>query len=48
MAGERGADLALYRFAANKRAALAFCAGLLEEFARFPTDPSKVNPGEPA
>lgn len=48
MASERGADLALYRFAANKRAALAFRAGLLEEFARFPTDPSKVSPGEPA
>lgn len=48
MAGERGADLALYRFVANKRAALAFCAALIEEFAKFPTDPSAVNPGEPA
>src|SRR5205085_725348 len=46
--GERGADLALYRFAVNKRAALAFCAGLIEEFERFPTDPSAVSPGEPA
>ena len=48
LAGDRGTDLALYRFAANKRAALAFCAGLIEEFAEFPTDPSAVNPGEPA
>jgi len=48
LAGERGADLALYRFAANKRAALAFCAGLIQEFEGFPTDPSAVSPGEPA
>src|SRR3954462_6943943 len=48
LAGDRGTDLALYRFAANKRAALAFCAGLIEEFGEFPTDPSAVNPGEPA
>jgi hypothetical protein len=48
ISGERGADLALYRFAVNKRAALAFCAGLIEEFERFPTDPSAVKPGEPA
>jgi len=48
MAGERGADLALYRFAANKHAALAFCAGLIDEFGAFPTDPSAVRPGEPA
>jgi hypothetical protein len=48
LAGDRGTDLALYRFVANKRAALAFCAGLIEEFGEFPTDPSAVNPGEPA
>ena len=48
VSGERGADLALYRFVANKRAALAFCAALIDEFAKFPTDPSAVHPGEPA
>ena len=48
LAGDRGTDLALYRFAANKRAALAFCAGLIQEFGEFPTDPSAVNPGERA
>lgn len=48
VAGERGSDLVLYRFQVNKRAALAFCSGLLEEFARYPTDPGKVHPGEPA
>jgi hypothetical protein len=48
IAGDRGADLALYRFVANKRAALAFCAALIEEFGEFPTDPSAVKPGEPA
>lgn len=48
MAGERGTDLVLYRFQVNKRAALAFCAGLIDELARFPTDPGKVHPGEPA
>jgi len=47
LAGDRGTDLALYRFHANKRAALAFCAGLIEEFGEFPTDPGAVNPGEP-
>jgi len=44
LAGDRGTDLALYRFVANKRAALAFCAGLIQEFGEFPTDPSAVNP----
>jgi hypothetical protein len=48
LSGDRGSDLALYRFVVNKRAALAFCAGLIEEFAEFPTDPRAVNPGEPA
>jgi hypothetical protein len=43
--GARGDDLALFRFFANKRAVLAFSQGLLEEFARFPTDPSKVAKG---
>ena len=47
MAGERGTDLVLYRFLVNKRAALAFCAQLIEEFGEFPTDPAKVDPGEP-
>jgi hypothetical protein len=46
-AGERGSDVALFRFFANARAAVAFCAGLLDEFARFPTDPSRVAPGDP-
>jgi len=44
---ERGADLALFRFFANGRAVLAFCDGLVLEFARFPTDPSKVAKGAP-
>jgi len=48
LAGDRGTDLALYRFVANKRAALAFSAGLIQEFGEFPTDPSAVNPGQPA
>ena len=48
LAGERGSDLALYRFTVNKRAALAFCAALIEEFAAFPTDPSRVDPGPAA
>jgi hypothetical protein len=48
LSGDRGSDLALYRFVVNKRAALAFCAGLIEEFDEFPTDPRAVNPGEPA
>jgi hypothetical protein len=43
--GERGADLMLVRFAANKRAAVAFCAQLLQDFAKFPTDPSQVGKG---
>jgi len=48
MVGERGTDLVLYRFLVNKRAALAFCSGLIEEFGEFPTDPARVDPGEPA
>jgi hypothetical protein len=48
MTSERGSDLVLYRFAANQRAALAFSAGLLAEFEKFPTDPGKVHPGEPS
>jgi hypothetical protein len=47
LVGDRGTDLALYRFVANKRAALAFCAGLIQEFGEFPTDPSAVSPGQP-
>jgi hypothetical protein len=43
--GEPGSDVALFRFFANARAIVAFCAALIEEFARFPTDPSKVSPG---
>jgi len=46
MKGERGTDLVLYRFQVNKRAALAFCNGLIEEFGEFPTDPARVDPGE--
>lgn len=46
LTGDRGSDLALYRFVANKRAALAFCASLIEEFGEFPTDPAAVHPGE--
>jgi len=45
--GEPGSDVALFRFFANSRAVVAFSAALLEEFARFPTDPSRVSPGEP-
>jgi hypothetical protein len=48
LSGDRGSDLALYRFHVNKRAALAFCSSLIEEFGEFPTDPHAVNPGEPA
>ena len=48
VSGERGADLALYRFVANQKAAVSFCAALIDEFAKFPTDPSRVDPGEPA
>jgi hypothetical protein len=44
---ESGADLALFRFFANGRAVLAFCNALLAEFARFPTDPSRVSKGSP-
>jgi len=47
LSGDRGSDLALYRFQVNKRAALAFCSSLIEEFGEFPTDPRAVNPGEP-
>ncbi len=45
LSGARGDDLALFRFFANGRAVLAFCGALLEEFGRFPTDPSRVDPG---
>ena len=45
--GEPGSNVALVRFFANGRAVVAFCAALLEEFARFPTDPSRVSPGDP-
>jgi hypothetical protein len=44
--GDPGSDVALFRFFANGRAVVAFCAGLLDDFARFPTDPSRVSPGE--
>jgi hypothetical protein len=44
--GDAGSDVALVRFFANGRAVVAFCAALLEEFGRFPTDPSRVSPGE--
>jgi hypothetical protein len=45
--GEPASDVALFRFFANARAVVAFCAALLDEFARFPTDPSRVSPGDP-
>jgi len=48
LSGDRGSDLVLYRSMVNKRAALAFCAGLIEEFGEFPTDPGAVRAGEPA
>jgi hypothetical protein len=44
---ESGADLALFRFFSNGRAVLAFCNALIAEFARFPTDPSRVAKGSP-
>ena len=44
--GGPASDVALFRFFANGRAVVAFCASLLEEFARFPTDPSRVAPGD--
>jgi hypothetical protein len=44
--GDAGSDVALVRFFANARAVVAFCAALLEEFGRFPTDPTRVSPGE--
>lgn len=45
-AGERGADLALFRFYANARAVVSFCAALIAEYQNYPTDPSKVVKGE--
>ena len=45
-AGERGADLALFRFFANARAVVSFCAALIAEYQNYPTDPSRVAPGE--
>jgi hypothetical protein len=44
--GTRGADLSLFRFAANARAVVAFCAALIAEFQRYPTDPGAVHKGE--
>lgn len=46
LAGERGADLSLFRFAANARAVAAFCSALIAELQRFPTDPGAVHKGE--
>jgi hypothetical protein len=40
-----GSDLALFRFPATLRGVASFQAQLLEEFARFPTDPSRVSAG---
>jgi hypothetical protein len=45
--GERGADLALFRFYSNARAVLAFCSSLIAEYQQYPTDPSRVAKGEP-
>jgi hypothetical protein len=44
--GARGADLSLFRFAANARAVVAFCSALIAEFQRYPTDPGAVHKGE--
>ena len=42
---DAGSDLALFRFIASGRGAAAFCQSLVEEFQRYPTDPSKVFAG---
>src|SRR5437763_11780721 len=42
MAGQPGADPALYPVAANKHAALAFCARLIDELGALPPDPPAV------
>ncbi len=42
---EPGADLALFRFLTSGRAVASFCQQLIDEFQRFPTDPSKVFAG---
>lgn len=44
---EPGADLAMFRFPATNRGVVTFFQALLAEFARFPTDPSKVLAGRP-
>jgi hypothetical protein len=44
--GARGADLSLFRFAANARAVVAFCSALIADFRRYPTDPGAVHKGE--
>ncbi|GAC1593885.1 MAG: hypothetical protein NVS4B10_01030 [Myxococcales bacterium] len=46
LAGERSADLSLFRFAANGRAVVAFCAALIADFQKYPTDPGAVHKGE--
>ena len=43
--GLPGEDAALFRFPLEIRALLAFSAALLDEFARFPTDPALVEAG---
>lgn len=43
--GLPGEDAALFRFPLGIRALLAFSAALLDEFARFPTDPALVEAG---
>jgi hypothetical protein len=45
LTSEPGSDLALFRFLATPRGVAAFCQSLVEEFARFPTDPSRVAAG---
>lgn len=43
-----GRDLSLFRFYTGKRQLHAFTESLIEEYGRFPTDPSKVKPGAAA
>lgn len=40
-----GRDLALFRYATTRDALRGFAIGLAEEYARFPTDPSRIEKG---
>jgi hypothetical protein len=44
-ASDAGTDLSLFRFPASVHGVASFHAQLLEEFARFPTDPRRVSAG---